>query len=338
MKYSISIASTHDSSDIMAFINEHWQEGHLLATSEQLFLFQHQNSLNPDKLNVVMAKDADSNVKAVLGFIPSEYANAKSDVFGALWKVADDVKAPMLGLKLLKFLRGLYSGGYFTLGLNEISASIYQLMKLNVGQMDHFVLLNQTLARYKIAQPAGKIQVSACSEKYRLASRIDECRIEELISTSPYRPKKDMAYIRHRYINHPFYSYELLGIDDGDDLAAMLVVREQSHDGSACLRIVDYVGDEAYLAGVTGPLMALLIERGLEYADMLAWGMDKALLCSNGFTLAGEDLTIPDYFSPFVPRNIPLLIAYDADISAPVRLFKGDGDQDRPSRLAETCV
>jgi hypothetical protein len=336
MKYSISVASIHDSSDIMAFINEHWQEGHLLATSEQLFLFQHQNALDPDKLNVVVAKDADSNVKAVLGFVPSEYANTKSDIFGALWKVADDVKAPMLGLKLLKFLRGLHSGGYFTLGLNETSASIYRLMKLNVGQMDHFVLINQTLANYKIAQNAGNIDVSACSEKYRLASLSDEGRIEELISNSQCRPKKDMAYMRHRYINHPFYSYELLGIYDGDDVRAMLVVREQAHDDSACLRIIDYVGDEAYLTGATGPLTSLLIERGLEYADMLAWGMDKSRLCSNGFTLAGENLIIPDYFSPFMPSNIPLLIAYDADISAPVRLFKGDGDQDRPSRLAET--
>lgn len=336
MKYSISVASIDDTRDIMAFINEHWKEGHLLATSEQLFLFQHQNALDPDTLNIVVAKDSDSNVKAVLGFVPSEYANPQSDIFGALWKVADDVKAPMLGLKLLKFLRGLHAGGYFTLGLNETSASIYRLMKLSVGQMDHFVLLNQTLTHYKIAQTAGKVEVPDCSRKYRLTSLNNETQIEELISNSQCRPRKDMAYIRHRYIQHPFYTYELMGIYDGDDLRAMLVVREQAHDDSACLRIVDYVGDEAYLAGATTPLMSLLIERGLEYADMLAWGMDRSLLCGNGFTLAGESLTIPDYFSPFVPSNIPLHIAYDADISAPVRLFKGDGDQDRPSQLEET--
>ena len=336
MKYSISVASIHDSSDIMAFINEHWKEGHLLATSEQLFLFQHQNALDPDKLNIVVAKDSDANVKAVLGFVPSEYANPQSDIFGALWKVADDVKAPMLGLKLLKFLRGLHAGGYFTLGLNETSASIYRLMKLSVGQMDHFVLLNKTLTHYKIAQTVGEVEVSSCSEKHRLASLNDENQIEKLISNSKCRPKKDMAYIRHRYIHHPFYTYELLGIYDGDAVGAMLIVREQAHDDSACLRIVDYVGDEAYLAGATAPFMSLLIERELEYADMLAWGMDKSLLCDNGFALAGKNLTIPDYFSPFVPSNIPLLIAYDADITAPVRLFKGDGDQDRPSRLAET--
>ena len=70
MKYSISVASIHDSSDIMAFINEHWKEGHLLATSEQLFLFQHQNALDPDKLNIVVAKDSDANEKRFWGLYP----------------------------------------------------------------------------------------------------------------------------------------------------------------------------------------------------------------------------------------------------------------------------
>ena len=51
---------------------------------------------------------------------------------------------------------------------------------------------------------------------------------------------------------------------------------------------------------------------------------------------AFDDLVVPHYFEPFVRENIDLNYAIrlrsDTDLNN-VRLFKGDGDQDRPSQI-----
>ena len=131
------MAEIGDTKEIMSFINHYWKKDHVLAKSEELFLFQYQNYLSPSELNMVVAKNSDGEIKAILGFVPSSYGSEQSDVFGALWKVADDVKAPMLGLKLLSFLRKKVNGRYLTLGLNETSSSIYRYM--NFDQIKEFV-------------------------------------------------------------------------------------------------------------------------------------------------------------------------------------------------------
>ena len=47
-----------------------------------------------------------------------------------------------------------------------------------------------------------------------------------------------------------------------------------------------------------------------------------------------EGLVIPNYFEPFEQKNIDIKFAYKtAQSLPPVRLFKADGDQDRPSEL-----
>ena len=41
---------------------------------------------------------------------------------------------------------------------------------------------------------------------------------------------------------------------------------------------------------------------------------------------------IPEYFEPFVNKNIDLYSAYISN-EKNIRLFKGDGDMDRPSKI-----
>ena len=120
--------------------------------NREVFLFQYLNGADPKLLNVVVAKNSDDEIKAILGYVPSKYDSDKSDVFGALWKVSDDVKAPMLGLKLLSYLRNSIEGRYLSLGLNEVSSSIYRLVKFKVGYMSHWYIGNDGCNEYRIAK------------------------------------------------------------------------------------------------------------------------------------------------------------------------------------------
>ena len=44
-------------------------------------------------------------------------------------------------------------------------------------------------------------------------------------------------------------------------------------------------------------------------------------------------MVVPNYFEPFVNKNIDISVGYRKynNIKGNVRIFKGDGDQDRPT-------
>ena len=62
------------------------------------------------------------------------------------------------------------------------------------------------------------------------------------------KPQKSISYIINRYIKHPIYNYELKGIFSDDILIALIVFRVVEVNNSACIRIVDLIGDYKKIA------------------------------------------------------------------------------------------
>ena len=329
----------------MSFIQQYWGAKHILATNVDVFLFQYQNQLDKSRVNFVVAKDSEGVIKAILGFIPSQLQSPNSDIFAALWKVADDVKSPMLGLKLLNYLRKKTEYGLFTtLGLNEMSSSIYRLMKYEVGYMQHFVLLNPSMIDYQIAHVSeshkGALQTRNGILRTALNNSLTVKVVSDLTVIDTFNfpdnvsPKKDLDYLRFRYFNHPVYDYKVLAIMDGLEVTAFWVAREQVLNDRKCLRLVDYFGSDRAIVDCALSLNEFVINSAYEYLDFICMGVDSGLLVKAGFTAVVEEnegLIIPDYFSPYLKKNIKMLYSVDRNIDTPIRLFKGDGDQDRPS-------
>jgi len=345
VKYNLSIATFSDVQPLMNFIQQYWGAEHILATNEDVFLFQYQNQLDKKQINFVVAKDNDCVIKAILGFIPSQLQNSNSDIFAALWKVADDVKSPMLGLKLLNYLRKQTEYGLFTtLGLNETSSSIYRLMKYEVDYMQHFVMLNPVIKNYEIAHVSQRYKetlsvhpkASEIPTKELLTVKFltDLSFIDSFVFSADTRPKKDLDYLRFRYFNHPIYSYQILSIMNGSEVSAFWIAREQNLNERKCLRLVDYFGPDNSIANCASSLNQFVINSEYEYLDFFCMGMDTNSLVRGGFMAVNQDseeLIIPDYFSPYLQKNIKMLYSLDRELDSQIRLFKGDGDQDRPS-------
>ena len=72
-----------------------------------------------------------------------------------------------------------------------------------------------------------------------------------------------------------------------------------------------------------------------EYVDIYEVGIEDEILENSGFLERVEkDVNIiPNYFEPFVQENIE--IYYMSNCKDKFRMFKGDGDQDRPSIVKE---
>ena len=72
-----------------------------------------------------------------------------------------------------------------------------------------------------------------------------------------------------------------------------------------------------------------------EYIDIYEVGIEDEILENSGFIERVEEDSniIPNYFEPFIQKNIE--IYYMSNCNSKFRMFKGDGDQDRPSIVKE---
>ena len=69
---------------------------------------------------------------------------------------------------------------------------------------------------------------------------------------------------------------------------------------------------------------------GAEYIEFIHYGLNKRLLKNAGFIKLNEKkLIMPIYFQPFINENID--IYFFSSKNQKLKLFMGDGDQDRPN-------
>jgi hypothetical protein len=75
-------------------------------------------------------------------------------------------------------------------------------------------------------------------------------------------------------------------------------------------------------------------DKGHEYIDLLSMGLDEKIIFKAGFSKLNfeqNELVIPNYFDPFIQSNIKIRYFSDTKDLKNLRIYKGDGDQDRPS-------
>ena len=75
---------------------------------------------------------------------------------------------------------------------------------------------------------------------------------------------------------------------------------------------------------------------GYEYIDFVVVGADYDVLKKAGFINRKEhpETIIPNYFEPFLKKNIDLDYAFKSvDPEAMALFYKADADQDRPNML-----
>lgn len=118
---------------------------------------------------------------------------------------------------------------------------------------------------------------------------------------------KSKSYYINRYFEHPMYAYSFFAITDCDGRIAAILIARVCGDGEAnCLRIVDLIGDAAYLACVRTQIQELLQAENYEYIDFLEFGLEDQLLKNGGFINRGEyaDVIVPNYFEPFCGKTL----------------------------------
>jgi hypothetical protein len=321
---------------VMAFIDEHWRKGHVLATSRALMDWQYR--AEDGSYNFIVAMEGDK-LLGVLGYIPEDHYDAtlkgKGIAWLALWKLRDDVKVAGLGLSMLRHLEKLI--GSAAVGVNGINAThppMYKAMGYQTGHLHHHYVVNpdapQTLMNSSAPQQVFPYPASGEADMHEL----DIAGLESMAVQWPITNHKSPASFSKRYLQHPFYRYHAYLLEHRSS-RGLIVARVADHGQAAALRLVDFIGDVDVLAESGSSLHRLMQDLKVEYTDFLNAGLPPHVLEHAGFAdldFAGH-VIVPNRFEPLERRNVKVLYAIKSASARDIKIFRGDGDQDRPNVL-----
>jgi len=338
-QYEIRIACKGDIDRIMEFIKEEWSENHILATSRKFFEYEY---LNKDgTVNFAIADNLETgNIDAVHAFYNYGNNSIGEDYLGGLWK-AKRTEVPLLGVLVKRYLHDYTQYRSFAgVGSNpNTTIPIMQGFNWETGMLNHWYMLADCQS-YQIAKITHKKIREVIEEDQYTLSQIHsseqfsiQYNDEKNKAIMPYKCKE---YLIKRYFEHPVYQYKVLAIQKEDnEIQSFLVGREIEVEGSKIFRIVDYIGVEEDLAHIGQALKKELIVNQYEYIDFYCTGILDGILVRCGFVKKedNDENIIPNYFEPFVQKNVDIYYHIPRNIN--MRLCKADGDQDRPNFYKE---
>ena len=152
--FKLKLASYTDKEKIMSFIFNNWEKNHILAKDHMFFDFQYKYK---DNLQFVLALDNANRIIGLLGYMQYNPEKNKQDIALALWKVIPNLSDPVLGIKLIKYLRdNVKHRSIFCVGINKKTIGIYKFMGFQTGKLLHVAAFNAECKSFSISIPPIK--------------------------------------------------------------------------------------------------------------------------------------------------------------------------------------
>ena len=338
--FKVRFAKYMDKEDIMSFIGNYWAKNHILSNDQMFFDFQYRHE---DDLQFVLALDTTNRIVGVLGYMQYSPEKNEQDIALALWKVIPNLSDPVLGIKLIKYLRdNIKHRSMFCVGINKKTIGVYKFMGFQTGKLVHFAAFNTECKTFSIAIPPLKKKFFVCDDSWNFKkTKSVELSLEKLIKLSRYKekkPHKSKNYILKRYVKHPYFFYTFHEVYEKNFYLGLVVSREVQYLSGRALRIIDVLAENNNISRIINEFVSTLNKSSHEYIDVYASNLDMNLLTKGNYELISDSqkITIPDYFSPFEQRNID--IHFFTTDNQPTCLFKGDGDQDNPRIRRESIA
>jgi hypothetical protein len=205
--------------------------------------------------------------------------------------------------------------------------------------MDHFYLINPYIKKFKIIKFQNKTNHKKI---FRIEKNINFKIIDlkflknkglKYLSKN-FTSYKNSNFFINKYIKHPFYKYKLFHLKLGKK-NAIIVFRTIKVKSSKIIRVIDFEGDESIILNLGNFFRNIVFKEKAEYLDFLQYGINKKYFFKAGFKLLdhSKDTIIPNYFEPLVEKNKSVYFAYNINKNHKLKIFKGDGDQDRPNLI-----
>ena len=341
---SIKFCNSKDIILLMHFLKKNWSRNHVLAKNKKLLRWQHQSHCK-NSYNFVI-EEINSKIVGCLGFIKhSRYSSNlknKDTLWIALW--LSDKSKSLSSLSLLSFLfKNEKFENIGVIGINSKTNFICKSLGFNLGQLDHYFTINPNIKSFKLIKIPNSLR-----KQLVLPINKNEKKIELIINKKfdfkifgknkkilKQKFRKDRLFYIKRYLSHPFYKYKIYWIKKSKKIMGFIVTRICEHKNSKALRIVDFFGYEEALINIGSAVQKILIKKNIEYADFYVHGINKKIMMKSSLLMNQfkKNIVIPNYFEPFIHKNINIKFAYRSNYNKVAPIYKGDGDQDRPNQL-----
>ena len=347
MKFNINIATKSELTNIRKFIKKHWNAKHILAKNIDLI---NEFYGNKKKFNFFIAKK-NNKIIGILGFIPSykfsKHKNCKEcTIWISLLKTLD--KYPGLGIKLVLELIKKFNNKYIAVnGINENSEKLFKLLGFKIGILRHYYKTNKKINKFYLVKK-NKFYLEKNKKKNKFNSEEKKFKNNKLIKINSSNINvlknlkyndKNREYILNKYIKNRFYKYSVIASYTQKKKLSLVVFRICNYKNNKSIRIVDFLGNFNKSEILINYLNKLMLKINAEYIDFYQTGISKNSIIKNGFieNLHNDQIIIPNYYEPFLKKNIKIKygILKNKNINK-FKIFKADGDQERPNILINT--
>ena len=347
-KLIVKLAQKKDKKKIQEFINLNYKRNHILVKNQELFKWQYQST----KLNCVIAKVGNKLVGIYL-YIPLSHFDKKllknNQFFGSLWTVNEFQNDKNKNLKkeniiiALKLFQNTFKLLKFDLDVAVgLDSRFYRFHKSQnykkIKKLNHHFMISPFVKQFKILdnfafskfKNLNKNKLKVKFEKIKSEVHLNKLNIEDLFNHQ--LPTKSKTYLINRYLKHPIYKYDIYTISR-NKIMCLCIFRIIKFKNRNIIRFIDFVGPNNSFLFLKNFFIEVLKKYDAEYLDFYSHGIPLKILNKSGLIKKQEKIIIPNYFEPFVYKNIDISVGYRKynNIKGEVRIFKGDGDQDRPT-------
>jgi hypothetical protein len=341
---TISQAEIFELPEIMKFIDSEWRTGHVLSQSREMFLWQY-GMRNSEKLNFLLARNR-TKIVGILGFtVNSQYCakDISDDVkWLSMWKVTSEAEKGT-GLRLLNIAESvLPTFGVGTVGCNESALQIYESLGFQIGELKHYYHPNidynfsdSSIYNFvkselpELTQENPVFFIEAAKEKFSL-----EENLRRHISNKAHKIKaKTPEFYINRYLNHPFYNYQLKIIaDEEKNELGFLIFRIASTPRGKVLRILEIITTVSNI-NLALAIQKLLDEFDCQYADYFTNIVKSEIADEYGLLTVDSSMNLPNLFEPLSEIKSRIYFAIKLKKNDAIQISRGDCDQDRPNIL-----
>ena len=159
--YTIRLCKREEYDKLVDFFRNYWSPNHVFCRNKEIFEFQHGRAEKGYYDFIIGIHNETQEIHAVLGFISSSTYDGTDpskpkSVYGALWKVRDDIhnqEIGKLGLGVLYYLiKSFPNSDYITLGLSGFSQQIYSSLHFDFGKLAHYYIASKYCSSFEICE------------------------------------------------------------------------------------------------------------------------------------------------------------------------------------------
>ena len=326
---------------IIDHLKNNWSREHVLIKNQKLFdsLYKLKGNLN------FLTLETKGKILSSIGLLFNNYKVSdlkkifllkNQVVWLTLWctnkTIFGNDNLRLINFMIKKIQKNLTIA---TVGCNFHTYKIYKALGFKCGQLNHFYYLNKKKKTFNLVKNFAKNKIPHFKKKKPKLFYLNfKTNYKFIYNVKNYEKiyKKNFEYFKRKYYHNKFYKYNFLFIKNKDFLRGFFISREDKFSNYKCLRLIEYFGSIDEISNFTNDFQKLCEERNFEYIDFYNFGISKKKIISSGFKIKKitKKIIIPNYFKPFVQKNIKLRYAFYPS-SEKMIFFKGDCDQDRPN-------